>query len=230
MENITKELGYKYDDLWPEFFYGENEEEIENEENKNEYLCVAPFEAEEQIKIKIKGESKEIKINKIHSLTPEQRICLIFLIICYKSNLPCIIQGPSSSGKTHIIKLFFDLINEDLEVIQLNNDSGINVLIGQIEPNNELDKESIKKIQNLFKDIELFEELKEIYEGIIVIDNPYSWKPNQFREILKQIENLSNEIKINYHKELKKIKFELKSKLSLLNNLSKKKNLLLKLL
>ena len=65
MENITKELGYKYDDLWPEFFYGENEEEIENEENKNEYLCVAPFEAEEQIKIKIKGESKEIKINKI---------------------------------------------------------------------------------------------------------------------------------------------------------------------
>jgi midasin (ATPase involved in ribosome maturation) len=144
IENITKELGYKYDDLWPEFFYAQDEENEEqeewkeNEENNDEYLCVAPFDAEEQIKIKIKGESNDMKLTKIYSLTPEQRICLIFLIICYKSNLPCIIQGLSISGKTHIIKLFFDLINEDLEVIQLNNDSGINVLIGQIELNNEL--------------------------------------------------------------------------------------------
>ena len=83
MENITRELGYKYDDLWPEFFYAqdeENEEEIENEENNDEYLCVAPFEAEEQIKIKIKikGESNNIKLTKIYSLTPEQRICIIY--------------------------------------------------------------------------------------------------------------------------------------------------------
>ena len=217
MENITKELGYKYDNLWPEFYYAQDEEEDE------EYFCASPFKADEQIKIKIKGESDDKKIKYIYSLTPEQRICLIFLMICYNSSIPCIIQGPSFSGKTHLIKLFIDLINEDLEIIHLNNDSGINILIGQVEPNNKLDNDSILKITNLFKDIEKYEELKHIYNGKIELDSPKSWKPIQFKAIIKEIENLSKDIKLKYKEELKKIKFELKSKLSLLNNLDKNK-------
>ena len=67
---------------------------------------------------------------KMFSLTPEQRLGLIFLMISLETNLTCIIQGPTASGKSYLIKLFCELLGEEPEIIELNNDSGISLLTG----------------------------------------------------------------------------------------------------
>ena len=81
---------------------------------------------------------------KMFTMTPEQRFGLIFLMISIQSNIPCIIQGPTASGKSYLIKFFCELLGESPEIIVLNNDSGINLLIGQIAPQDGIDDENIK--------------------------------------------------------------------------------------
>ena len=68
---------------------------------------------------------------KIISLTSPQRLCLLFLSLCYKVNKPCIIQGKTCSGKTHIIYLFSKIIGKHLNVFQMNKDSGLFIINGQ---------------------------------------------------------------------------------------------------
>ena len=62
--------------------------------------------------------------------TSEQRFGLIVLMLSVKANIPYIIQDPTASGKSYLIKLFCELLGENPEIITLNNDSGINLLAG----------------------------------------------------------------------------------------------------
>ena len=127
---------------------------------------------------------------KMFTLTPEQRFGLIVLMLSVKANIPCIIQGPTASGKSYLIKLFCEILGENPEIITLNNDSGINLLTGQIAPKNEIEYEKKISIKEAFEE---FKEYKEIYS--IFIKNNYKedineWKPipKDFNEIIKNLE------------------------------------------
>ena len=113
------------------FFYDSENINIEISMNKKYYYISLPLEQNsynEEKKLKINIE----EINKnIVSLTSPQRYCLLFLVCSYLSNKPCILQGETSSGKTHLIRLFAKMLGKKLNIYQMNNDSNIIMINGQ---------------------------------------------------------------------------------------------------
>lgn len=59
--------------------------------------------------------------NKFISLTSHQKICILFLILCKLSNQTPIIKGETSSGKTHVINIFAELIGKSLNEKEKKN-------------------------------------------------------------------------------------------------------------
>ena len=158
----------------------------ENDENNNKFFS---HELSEDNPNNNPNKFEDLK-RKMFTLTPEQRFGLIVLMLSVKANIPCIIQGPTASGKSYLIKLFCEILGENPEIITLNNDSGINLLTGQIAPKNEIEYEKKISIKEAFEE---FKEYKEIYS--IFIKNNYKedineWKPipKDFNEIIKNLE------------------------------------------
>ena len=58
----------------------------------------------------------------------EQQKCLIFLGLAVLSEFPCILQGPTGVGKSHLIKLFAKMLGKKLHIIDLNKDNDISLL------------------------------------------------------------------------------------------------------
>ena len=84
---------------------------IETLMNKQYNYISLPLNQKEENRINI------IDINKkIVSLTGSQRYCLLFLVCCYLSNKPCILQGGTSSGKTYLIHLFANMLGKKLKI------------------------------------------------------------------------------------------------------------------
>ena len=137
---ISKELKYNYydsiwPDLWPKFDYVDNDEEyIYN-------FIIEPFIGKgKKLTYELSDGYDTENLKYLISLSQDQRISIIFLLLSIKSGLPCILQGPSYSGKTYLIKLFAKILGKKLKIIQLNNDSGITLLTGQKSPQCELNK------------------------------------------------------------------------------------------
>ena len=63
-----------------------------------------------------------------NTLSFEQKKCLIFLGLAVKSNLPCIIQGPTGVGKSYLVKLFAKFLGKKLHIFELNKDNQISLL------------------------------------------------------------------------------------------------------
>ena len=63
-----------------------------------------------------------------NTLSFEQKKCLIFLGLSVKSNIPCIIQGSTGVGKSHLIKLFAKFLGKKLHIFELNKDNQISLL------------------------------------------------------------------------------------------------------
>jgi hypothetical protein len=87
----------------------------------------------------------------IDSLTISQRHCLVFLMRSVLSRQPCILQGPTASGKSHIVRLFAQLLGRKLVIIQLNNDVGISALIGQFLPKSELSADDTRDLLDVLQ-------------------------------------------------------------------------------
>ena len=120
---------------------------------------------------------------KMFSLTPEQRLGLIFLMISLETNLTCFIQGPTASGKSYLIKLFCELLGEEPEIIELN----ISLFTGQISPKSDIDNEDIIKIQKILKKCKINDKLYSIVNKDNFIEKPLEWKPIHFQRILKEL-------------------------------------------
>ena len=63
-----------------------------------------------------------------NTLCYEQKKCLIVLGLAVKSKLPCILEGPTGVGKSHLIKLFAKMLGKNLHIINLNKDNDISLL------------------------------------------------------------------------------------------------------
>ena len=218
---ISKELDYNYydsvwTDLWPKFKFIVDEDEIFK-------FIIEPF----------TGSNKNIyyeadnyiynKLNYLISLFKEQRISIIFLILSIKCLLPCILQGSSYSGKTHLIKLLAEILGKKLEIIQLNNDSGITLLTGQKSPQSKLNKKKIDNIIEILKKTDEIEDLNKFYEGILDLNKSNEWKPSQFKELLKKIKEFPIDIKAAYFEKLQEIKKCLNEQLSFINHIEEEK-------
>ena len=232
INNITKILKYPIDrDLWPSIDYTDEKDDDDDEDkensiskdkNKGYYIRISPMEKKRYLSHKLRKFDVYYMENlkkKMFSLTPEQRLGLIFLMISLQTNLTCIIQGPTASGKSYLIKLFCELLGEEPEIIELNNDSGISLLTGQIAPKSDLDDEDIIKIQKLFKKCKINDKLYSIVNKNDFIENPKKWKPYHFREILKELELIKKDLNEKELKLVKRIESKLNNELSFLKHL-----------
>ena len=97
-------------DFWPIFSYlSDEDDDIEIDQfqiapdEKGKNLCYPITE------IMKKQERKKLLL-KVHSLSPDQRRGIIFLMLSVLSDIPCIIKGKTASGKTHLIRFFCELL------------------------------------------------------------------------------------------------------------------------
>ncbi len=183
INKLISELHYSNEDFWPIFNY---EHQKINEDEYESYFYISPYGSkkilQKQIKSKINIQTFSEIRKQIKSLTLIQRLGLIFLLLSVNSNIPVIIQGETGSGKSYLIRLFAKLCGENLEVIELNNDSGIQILSGQIIPKSDLTNDEITSLQSIFKKINNIEDINNILNDF-EIENPENWKPSKFNII-----------------------------------------------
>ena len=101
-------------DFWPIFSYM-SDEDNEKHPEKDEFR-IAPDKRGEFLsyptrKVIDKDKHKKLLL-KAHTLTPDQRRGIIFLMLSALSNVPCVIQGVTASGKTYLIRLFCELLGK----------------------------------------------------------------------------------------------------------------------
>ena len=198
INSANKILGNSLDsDFWPIFSYlsDDNDNNLDEDEFqiapdiKGEKLCYPT-------KILLTKEKRAELLLKTLSLSPDQRKGLIFLMLSILSDIPCVIQGVTASGKTHLIRLFCELLGNKPLIIDINNDKGISILLKQFEPKEKLEKDKIKKIRKKIK--KLIQKEKILFEdeipNILNVDNSDEWLPSHFRNLLKLLEDRSSDI------------------------------------
>ena len=132
---------------------------IDYDEDKKILDIKLEKEAKESIRIKVKNPEK-IKIKKckqlFNTLTKSQKHCFIFLICCIKSKKTPIIQGPTASGKSYLLRIFSTLLGQETNLYQMNSNTGMSILTGQEIIKEEFDDDEKTKIceaYNSIKDI-----------------------------------------------------------------------------
>ena len=124
-----------------DFYYKNNQNEFTMEvEDK----CIS-FEVDKKL-------NNIIAIKNI--LTYEQKKCLIFLGLAVKTNLACILQGPTGVGKSYLIKLFAKILNKNLNIFELNKDNHISMLTKSYNfkrYNNEEEEEIEKELDEILE-------------------------------------------------------------------------------
>ena len=181
-------------DFWPIFSYSSEKNKDDDDEPENGQFQIAPDNKGENLcyplKNKITKENCEELLLKTHSLSPDQRRGIIFLMLSALSDVPCVIQGITASGKTHLIRLFCELLGQKPLIIDINNDTGISILLKQLVPKEKLEEKYVKKIKKNMKKLINKERtlLGDEIEKIIDINNSKNWLPSQFRNLLDLLE------------------------------------------
>ena len=169
-------------------------------DKNNEYLNFQTSTKNEKniLKIKIKntGKIKKDKYLKIfNSITLNEKFCFLFLLCCVIAKKTPIIQGETASGKSFIIKLFSKIVGQDLDIYQLNSNSGISLFTGQSVMKEEFEEKEEQKLKNILK--LLNKEDKEILNK----KDFYKYFKKNFSDIQKQIKE-----KLEHSKELSETK------------------------
>ena len=107
------------------------------------------------------------KINKkenkrlFRSLTKIQKLGIIFLICCIKSDKIPLIQGETASGKSYLMKIFAQLFGQEIIIYQITSNSGMSIITGQDIIKTKIEKEEIYELKKNYKNIkDLFKEKK----------------------------------------------------------------------
>ncbi|KAK8854130.1 hypothetical protein M9Y10_016684 [Tritrichomonas musculus] len=142
--------------------------------------------------IHTKPNNSEIIYQELRTLTIEQQQCLLFLTCAVLSKRVCIIQGSTASGKSHIIRLFANMLGQKISVYQMNSDSDMSILTGQSVLRNEITEKDKKEFQIAFSDLQIFDEFKTFIKDNFSIPHR-EWKPKQFSNLLTLINNYIKE-------------------------------------
>lgn len=214
IDDALKLLKIDITELWPKFY-------IENSQ-----FC-ASLTSKKTKTLSIDIDQDHIQKSKyvfkyINSLTLLQRNCLLFLMCSTLSGQAAIISGPTSSGKSYIVRFFAKLLGKKLITIQVNNDTGISTLTGQFAPSSSLSSDDISEITNCLNTLCTKEDLKSEITKILNIDEPETWNPIK----LKTIEEI---IFSSHHKEVFSDEINLlRSKRSFLSHLKQEDSAFIK--
>ena len=178
------------------------------------YLSISLNPKNNNVDNKINIDIDEINKN-IVSLTAPQRYCLLFLVCSFLSNKPCILQGETSSGKTHLIRLFANIMGKKLNIYQMNNDSNIIMINGQSK-SEDLNNEEFNRLKILKEKLEKLiifnnknnEINAETIKNLLEDTNEYVNKIRNDEEKTKKINDIKNQIlkiispinRFKYHK------------------------------
>ena len=121
------------------------------------------------------------KINKkenkrlFRSLTKIQKLGIIFLICCIKSEKIPLIQGETASGKSYLMKIFAQLFGQEIILYQITSNSGMSIITGQDIIKTKIDdeekkeiKKNYKMIQQLINEKRSFKDIKEDEYNLIL--------------------------------------------------------------
>ena len=111
----NKQLKYKNNNI--------NELSLELEENSFKY-----DNSTNKMTMLLNNKEMENFIDRFNTLSYEQKKCFMFLDLLMESKKPCIIQGPTGVGKSHLIKFFSELLGKKLHVFEFNEDNNISLL------------------------------------------------------------------------------------------------------
>ena len=186
IEDLKKELQIQLFDINPTLVYDmpigtltyiiteRNKIQIKTYFNK-------PLTNEEKINLK----------NNFISLTSNQKICILFLILSVLTKTSCIIQGETASGKSHIIRTFAQLVGKNLNIYQLNYESNTFILTGQSILNTRITKDESEELNKIFKTLEIFGQIKDKINDKFQKDKYEEWSPESFKELnelIKEVE------------------------------------------
>ncbi|KAK8895427.1 hypothetical protein M9Y10_023891 [Tritrichomonas musculus] len=147
--------------------------------------------------------------SNISCLTLPQKHCLLFLACSVISKRSCILQGATSSGKSHIIRLFAKMLGQELIVYQMNKDTGISILTGQPLLSSTLNNEDIDNIILWFENISIVPAFKEYIKDNFS-ENPKEWKLTDFSYLLNYIDENQEMISENNKEFINKTVIEIK--------------------
>ena len=228
---IMKKLGFLSMKLNPYFQNNDDGLSISFKKSKNEILI--PYYGNNQIN------REELK-QKINTLNLKQKQCLLFLVLSILCKRACVIQGDTAAGKTHLIRLFSEMLGQKLIVYQINKETGLSIFTGQSTLQNHLEKEEISKIKIHFETLSKNEKLKSYlninfsYEELTEEIINEKWSMKKFNNLIKEIKeyiNINNaDIEEDEYNEYKKIANNLEDLIQPYKRLRKKESIFIEAL
>ena len=153
--------------------------------------------------------------SKVNTLNIKQKQCLLFLALSILCKRACIIQGDTASGKTHLVRLFAELVGQKLVVYQINKETGLSMFTGQSTLLEHLEEDEIKTIIKYFDALSKFDIFQSYINNNFYYDSTNTdmidkkWSVKEFNKLIQKIRDyiqINNELmKEEDYNELKAI-------------------------
>ena len=197
IEKILKILNLDETKFNPSFILGEQELYIKLGREAKDGLILPIF------KELSKDEKKDIN-NLLETLTKPQRQCILFLASTYLSGRTSLIQGPTASGKSLIIRIFSKIMGKKLNIYQMNSETEDNIIYGQSLIMERLDENEIFTLTQIFDSVNNIIN-KDLMHNKGILD----LKRKDFENIIKSIDDELNtqQFSIGNLKKLKNYKY-----------------------
>ena len=156
-ENIMKELNLNLtSDFNPSIDYDDNQKKLIIYLGNNKY---------DNIKLDTfisKNIDKKENKRLFKSLTKSQKLGIIFLVCCIKSEKIPLIQGETASGKSYLMNIFAKIFGQDLILYQITSNSGMSIITGQDIIKTEIEDDEWKLLKKHYNNIkEIINEKKK---------------------------------------------------------------------
>ena len=212
-------------------------------QNEEDHLSIRFKKNKDEIRLsyfnKLEINKEEIK-KKINTLNLKQKQCLLFLVLSIICKRACIILGDTSSGKTHLIRLFGEMLGQKLIVYQINKETGLSIFTGQSTLQKYLEEEEIMTIKKYFGKLsnndyfKLYLNNNFCYENLTEEIIREIWTVKQFNNLINEIEKYIKEnnadIEEDEYNEFKRIANDLKDLIKPYKRLKKNKSMFIEAL
>ena len=184
IEDLKKELDIKTINMRPSLIYDLPLGKLIYRIGENNKIIIKTFFGKP-----LTDQEKNKLNNAFVSLTSNQKFCILFLILCVLSKRTCIIQGETSSGKSHVIRIFSLLMGKQINVYQLNSESNTFLLTGHSKLNISITEEESKELNNIFEPLKAYKKIAIKINEKFEKENYNNWSAKSFKELLEVIKN-----------------------------------------
>ena len=96
---------------------------------------------------------------------------MLFLFLSILCKRACIIQGDTAAGKTHLIRLFSEMLGQKLIVYQINKETGLSIFTGQSTLLDYLEEDEKKLVRKYFEKLSKDEKLLGYINNLFFYDS-----------------------------------------------------------